>query len=97
MFEEDIAKAAGIIYYQCSEETMEKRLLGRAEGGEKRDDDNAEVIRKRFRVNVEECEPVVESYKKEGRCFVIDANRDKEEVYNDTKKVFVQLGEKPKK
>lgn len=98
MFEDGIAKAAGIVYYDCSEQTMEDRLLTRganSSGAEKRDDDAAETIRHRFRVNVQECMPVVESYKQGGRCHVIDANSDRDAVYAETKRIFEELGEKP--
>ncbi|CAC22640.1 putative adenylate kinase [Leishmania major strain Friedlin] len=98
MFEEGIAKPAGILYYDCSEATMEERLLSRGTNStEKRDDDAAETIRHRFRVNVQECMPVVEAYKANGRCHVIDANRDRDTVYAETKKVFLEMGEKPLK
>lgn len=96
MFEKGIAQAAGILYLDCSEATMEERLLGRSAGGAStRDDDNAETIRRRFRVNVEQCLPVVEAYKEKGRCHVVDANRDRDAVYADVKRVFVEIGEKP--
>jgi UMP-CMP kinase len=36
-----------VLFFSCSEEVMEKRLLGRNEG---RTDDNIETIRKRFKV-----------------------------------------------
>lgn len=98
MFEDGIARATGILYYDCSEATMEDRLLSRgAAGTEKRDDDAAETIRHRFRVNVKECMPVVEAYKAGGRCHVIDANRDRDAVYAETKQIFVSMGEKPLK
>lgn len=98
MFEEGIARAKGIIYYDCSEATMESRLLLRganSSGAAKRDDDDAETIRRRFRVNVQECMPVVEAYKESGRCHVIDANLDRETVYAETRRIFEEMGEKP--
>ncbi|KAG5486628.1 hypothetical protein CUR178_07995 [Leishmania enriettii] len=96
MFEEGIAKATGILFYDCSEATMENRLLSRgANAGEKRGDDAAETIRHRFRVNVQECMPVVEAYKASGRCHVIDANRDRDTVYAETRQIFLEMGEKP--
>lgn len=94
MFEDGIARAKAIVYFDCSEQTMESRLFNRASGAA-RDDDNAETIRTRFRVNVEQCMPVVERYKSEGRCYVIDANHDREQVYKDVKEVFLKLGETP--
>jgi adenylate kinase len=99
MFEEGVARAKGILYFDCSEQTMESRLLTRAASGEgtARSDDNAETIRRRFRVNVEQCVPVVQKYQEAGRCTVIDANRDKETVYNEVKRLFVGFGCKPLK
>lgn len=96
MFEEGVAKAKSILYFDCSEETMENRLLGRAAGGAARDDDNIETIRRRFRVNVEQCVPVVEKYLAEGRCIKIDANADKDVVYATVKQIFLDLGAVPK-
>ena len=92
MFETGIAKARSVIYLDCSEQVMEDRLLSRAAAGEGRSDDKAEVIRHRFRVNLEQCVPVVERYKADGRCVIIDANRSREEVYADFRSVFTELG-----
>lgn len=92
MFEEGVAKAKSILYFDCSEETMENRLLGRASGAAARDDDNIETIRRRFRVNVEQCMPVVDSYRKEGRCITIDANGEKDAVYATVRQLFVDMG-----
>lgn len=36
-----------ILFFDCPEEVMQKRLLGRGQG---RTDDNAETIKKRFKV-----------------------------------------------
>lgn len=97
MFEEGIARPRGILSLSCTEQTMESRLLTRstASGTEVRTDDNAETIRHRFRINEQTCLPVIESYQKEGRCHVIDTNRDIESVYRDVRQVFLDLGEKP--
>ena len=96
MFEEGVARAKAILYFDCSEQTMESRLLTRAASGEAaRSDDNAETIRRRFRVNVEQCVPVVQKYQEAGRCTIIDANRDRDAVYADVKALFLGLGCKP--
>ncbi|KAH9601624.1 hypothetical protein LSM04_005113 [Trypanosoma melophagium] len=95
MFEERIAPAKGIFYFDCTEETMEERVLNRAKEGSGRDDDNPEVLRRRFRTNIEQCMPVVERYRNEGRLHTIDANRGRGEVYADVKETMIKLGEKP--
>lgn len=93
MFEEDIVPAKAILFFDCTEETMEARLIGRASSGSGRDDDNIETIRRRFRTNAEQCVPVVEHYKKQGRLYTVDGNRSREEVYADVKKIFLKEGE----
>nr|CCC92895.1 putative adenylate kinase [Trypanosoma congolense IL3000] len=95
MFEEQIARAKIIFYLDCSETTMEERLLGRASQCEGRDDDNLETIRRRFRTNAEQCMPVVEHYREKGLLHTIDSNRSRDEVYNDMKRLFINYGEEP--
>ncbi|RNF07188.1 adenylate kinase [Trypanosoma rangeli] len=95
MFEEGIAPAKGIFYFDCSEETMAARVEHRAKEGSGREDDEMEVLRHRFRTNVEHCMPVVERYKREGRLHTIDANGSREQVYDNVKQLMLQLGEEP--
>ncbi|KAG6496791.1 hypothetical protein ZIOFF_044663 [Zingiber officinale] len=53
-----------ILFFDCPEEEMEQRLLGRNQG---RDDDNIETIRKRFGVFIESSLPVIEYYDQKGK------------------------------
>ncbi|KAK6121603.1 hypothetical protein DH2020_044662 [Rehmannia glutinosa] len=53
-----------VLFFDCSEEEMEKRLLNRNQG---RDDDNIETIRKRFNVYMESSLPVIEYYNSKGK------------------------------
>ncbi|KAL2904277.1 UMP-CMP kinase 3, partial [Bienertia sinuspersici] len=48
-----------VLFFDCPEEEMEKRLLGRNQG---REDDNIETIRKRFKVYMESSLPVIQYY-----------------------------------
>ncbi|XP_052159048.1 UMP-CMP kinase 4-like isoform X6 [Oryza glaberrima] len=52
-----------VLFFDCSEEEMERRLLGRNQG---RSDDNIETIRKRLKVFVESSLPVIEYYESKG-------------------------------
>lgn len=54
------------MYFECSEEVMEERLIKRGETSG-RVDDNAETIKKRFSTFVEETLPVIESYGEENK------------------------------
>lgn len=77
-----------ILFFDCPEDVMEKRLLGRNEG---RTDDNIETIRKRFRVFLEQSMPVVEYYEKLGRVARISADRDPEDIYKEVRRAFVEF------
>jgi adenylate kinase len=85
---EDVCRSSGIVYLDCEEAIMEKRLLDRAAAGSGRTDDNIETIRRRFKVNQVECMPVVDKYKAEERLTTIQSGGSKEEVYADVQKVF---------
>ncbi|KAK4230626.1 adenylate kinase-domain-containing protein [Podospora fimiseda] len=92
-FEEVVCPARLVLFYDCPEETMEKRLLERGKTSG-RADDNAESIRKRFRVFIETSMPVVNHYEKEGRVIKVDSTPSPEEVYKDTReKLIKKLGE----
>ncbi len=77
-----------ILFFDCPEDIMEKRLLSRNEG---RTDDNIETIRKRFRVFIESSMPVIEYYEKEGKVARITADRDPEEIYKEVRRSFVEF------
>ena len=79
-FEQTVAPSELVIFLDCPEEVMEKRLLKRGETSG-RDDDNEESIRKRFRVFVETSMPVVDDYEKKGKVVKVPATGSVEEVY----------------
>jgi UMP-CMP kinase len=76
-----------IFFYDCPDEVMEKRLMGRNEG---RTDDNIETIRKRFKVFIEQSMPVIEHYEKQGKVARINADRSPEDVYQETKRMYME-------
>jgi len=51
-----------VLFFDCPEDVMERRILGRNEG---RTDDNIDTIRKRFKVFMEQSMPVVQHYHRE--------------------------------
>uniref|UniRef100_A0A0E0HMD2 adenylate kinase n=1 Tax=Oryza nivara TaxID=4536 RepID=A0A0E0HMD2_ORYNI len=69
-----------VLFFDCSEEEMERRLLGRNQG---RSDDNIETIRKRLKVFVESSLPVIEYYESKGMVKKIDATKPAPEVFED--------------
>ncbi|XP_010551751.1 PREDICTED: UMP-CMP kinase 3-like [Tarenaya hassleriana] len=74
-----------VLFFDCSEEEMERRLLNRNQG---RDDDNIETIRKRFKVFLESSLPVVKYYEAKGKVQKIDAGKPVEEVFEAVKAIF---------
>ncbi|XP_021613980.1 UMP-CMP kinase 3 isoform X1 [Manihot esculenta] len=83
-----------VLFFDCSEEEMERRLLNRNQG---RVDDNIETIRKRFKVFLESSMPVIEYYGSKGKVRKIDASKPVEEVFEAVKAIFTQKDEKVKK
>eukprot|EP00033_Pygsuia_biforma_P001661 GCRY01001863.1.p1 GENE.GCRY01001863.1~~GCRY01001863.1.p1 ORF type:complete len:191 (-),score=31.03 GCRY01001863.1:74-646(-) len=89
-FEEQVKPCKFVLFFDVSEEEMERRLLSRgATSG--RCDDNAESIRKRFRTFREQSMEAVEHYDKLNKLKKIDAGRPIENVYVDVKTLFVDL------
>ena len=72
-----------VIYYDCAEEELKKRLIKRGETSG-RSDDNEESIVKRLKVFNEQTRPVIEYSEKEGKLKRIDANRTIEPITADT-------------
>uniref|UniRef100_A0A7N0RJL3 UMP-CMP kinase n=1 Tax=Kalanchoe fedtschenkoi TaxID=63787 RepID=A0A7N0RJL3_KALFE len=80
-----------VLFFDCSEEEMERRLLGRNQG---RVDDNIETIRKRFKVFLDSTLPVIEHYDSLGKVKKIDAGKPIDEVFDVVKSAFSPKYEK---
>jgi UMP-CMP kinase len=74
-----------ILFFDCPEQEMERRLLGRNQG---RVDDNIETIRKRFKVFVESSIPVVDYYETSGKVNKIDATKSVDKVFDSIRPLF---------
>lgn len=79
-----------VLFFDCSEEEMEKRLLNRNQG---REDDNIETIRKRFNVYMESSLPVIQYYDTLGKVRRIDAAKPVDAVFEDVKVIFEKVAE----
>lgn len=77
-----------VLFFDCSEEEMERRLLGRNQG---REDDNIETIRKRFKVYMESSLPVIQYYDALGKVRKIDAAKPIDAVFADVKSAFEKV------
>ena len=77
-----------VLFFDCSEAVMEARLLARQEG---RTDDNAETIKKRFKVFEDSTRPVLQHYAAKAKLVTVDGGREKAEVYAETKTHFAKF------
>lgn len=81
---DEYAEVPFMLFFDCPEEVMERRLLERAETSG-RTDDNRESIMKRFRTYVEDTKPVIDSFAKINKVRRVNANNTKDKVYEDVK------------
>ena len=77
----------------CDEEMLEKRLLQRAQHSG-RSDDKVDVIKKRFKVYVEQSQPIEAKLKEMGPFIEVKADDTIDEVFN---KIVSELDQKLKK
>lgn len=89
-FEQEVTECHFVMFFECSEEVMEERLIKRGETSG-RADDNAETIRKRFSTFVEETMPVIESYEEKNKVKRVDATRPVDEVFAHVCAIFGDL------
>jgi len=80
--------AVAVLFFDCPEEVLEARLLGRNQG---RSDDNIETIKKRFKVFVEQSLPVISYYEKLGKVHRINTNRPVDEIYREVRTIVAGL------
>ena len=80
-----------VIYYDCAEDELKRRLLKRGETSG-RSDDNEESIVKRLKVFNDHTRPVLEHYDKLGKLKKIDANRTIEAITADTEAMLDSIG-----
>ena len=91
-FEETVVPSKFVLFFDCPEEEMQKRLLQRGKTSG-RTDDNEESIKKRFKVFVETSMPVVDYFESQGRVVKVQATNGPDEVYKETReKLEARLG-----
>ncbi|KAI9332920.1 adenylate kinase-domain-containing protein [Zopfochytrium polystomum] len=88
-FEEEVCQGKLVLYFECPEEELLKRLLKRGETSG-RVDDNIESIKKRFQVFKSTSYPVIESFARRGKVASISCLNTVDGVYQDTRKVIDQ-------
>jgi len=79
-FDENVCLSSYVLFFSLTEEIMLQRLVERGKTSG-REDDNVEVIKKRFRVFEDASMPVVDYYRKLNKVVEIDASPPIPEVY----------------
>mmetsp|Transcript_26234 Transcript_26234/g.36534 ORF Transcript_26234/g.36534 Transcript_26234/m.36534 type:complete len:506 (-) Transcript_26234:273-1790(-) len=87
------ATVASTFYFNCSEDTMVQRLLGRAETSG-RADDNINTIKKRLQTFKDQTGPVLKVLRALGRFDDIDARESPEKVYAKVKPIVKDIMQK---
>ncbi|KAI9042239.1 uridylate kinase ura6 [Aspergillus affinis] len=93
-FEDTVCPSEMTLFLDCPEEVMESRLMKRGETSG-RDDDNAESIRKRFRVFVETSMPVVKAFEDQNKVVSVSATGSVDDVYARIQEGFQARGLNP--
>ncbi|XP_065068415.1 adenylate kinase isoenzyme 5-like [Rhopilema esculentum] len=81
-FENEVGTCNFILYFDCSNECMTERLLGRAKTSG-RVDDNEETIKKRLKTFEEQTLPVLDVYGGQNKVQRINAERGIDEIFTD--------------
>ena len=86
----DIVDFQFILFFDCSEETMTKRVMKRAENSG-RCDDNIESLKKRFKTYTESTKPIIEYYQAQNKVIKANAEGTAEDVYKQIQHAFKGL------
>lgn len=84
------AKVEFVLFLDCPEDVMTGRLLERSKTSG-RNDDNLEVIRKRFKTFRDESMPIVDMYMGKGMLKHVVADRSIDDVYAEIEKYFKMM------
>ena len=89
-FEKDVMPCKAVLFFDCPEEEMTKRIAHRGLTSG-RADDNPETMMKRFKTFVTESLPVKDHYLAQEKCSVISAIATPDEVFVEVQKVLDPL------
>lgn len=81
------ADVAGVLFYDCPEAVMERRLLQRGLTSG-RSDDAADVIRKRFHTYANATVPIIQHYAALGKTFRVDSDQSVDAVFAQTQRLL---------
>ncbi|XP_041368215.1 adenylate kinase isoenzyme 5-like isoform X2 [Gigantopelta aegis] len=88
-FEDEIAPAEFVLYFEVSDDVMTSRLLGRAKTSG-RVDDNEETIKKRLKTFHDITTPVIDYYEQQNKVRKIKAEGTVDDIFEEVDKIFVK-------
>ncbi|XP_042510330.1 UMP-CMP kinase-like [Macadamia integrifolia] len=77
-----------VLFFDCPEDEMVKRVLSRNEG---RVDDNIDTIKKRLQVFAAYNLPVIKHYTEKGKVYKINAVGTADEIFKQVRPIFIEL------
>ncbi|PIN18805.1 Uridylate kinase/adenylate kinase [Handroanthus impetiginosus] len=77
-----------VLFFDCPEQEMVKRVLNRNQG---RIDDNIDTVKERLKVFAELNLPVIKHYSKKGKLYKIDGTGSEDEIFERVRPVFAAL------
>jgi UMP-CMP kinase len=80
------------IWYDCSEETMKKRIIERANSSQQRVSDTEEIAVRRVNTFLKETVPIYQTYETKYNIVKLNAEQDVAAVFNDTKLLINKNG-----
>ncbi|KAA6408644.1 MAG: Uridylate kinase [Lasallia pustulata] len=86
ILEDKVGQCKAALYFDCSKETMLKRVLRRAETSG-RVDDNVDTFEKRYQGFLDDSTPVLGFFQSRDKFIKIDCEPPLEEIYDDLQKI----------
>lgn len=90
LFEKEVGPYAFAIYFDCPDSVLTERCLERGKSSG-RVDDNEESIKKRIKIFHQQSLPAIDHFKQIGKLRRIDANKEIDSIYEQTRKHFVTI------
>lgn len=87
----DAFEVSFLLFFECSADTLEKRILERAKTSG-RADDNIESFKKRVKTYEEETKPILEIFENKGQIVKINSENSIDEVFLEVEKLFQEFG-----
>jgi len=87
----DSVEIKKVLYYECSVETVEKRMMETSSPIRRKNEGALVALRRSLSLYLQEIAPVIEESEKQGVFTKIIAEQDDDEIYTLTKKAIEEI------